>query len=29
MSAIILPSTLRLLQPKTLDKTVNRPIRPF
>ncbi len=29
MTTYLLPSTVRLLQPKTAEKTVNRPVRPF
>ncbi len=29
MNTWILPSSLRLLQPKDAAKTVNRPVRPF
>lgn len=29
MSSVILPSTLRLLQPKVVEKTVNRPAHPL
>ncbi len=29
MPAMLLPSTLRLLLPKPVEKTVNRPIRPY
>ncbi len=29
MTTYLLPSTVRLLRPKTVEKTVNRPVRPF
>ena len=29
MSSMILPSAVRLLRPKTTEKTVNRPVHPL
>ncbi len=29
MMSMLLPSSIRLLQPKATEKTVNRPVHPF